>query len=186
MLMIVHYPLCFNLSPSLSLSPSLLLLPPPFILSPSLSLSTQGKYQEAEEEFAAAGKPKEAVLMYVHQQDWDNAQRVAEEHCPESVADVLIGQVGDTPSAGVVWELWKMSSLPPLSLPLLSLSAPSVSLSPVPSLSVHMQARSAFEQKHYQKAESHLLRAERPELAAKYYKVHVYRHSHTHTHTDSE
>ena len=156
MLMIVHYPLCFN-------------------LSPSLSLSTQGKYQEAEEEFAAAGKPKEAVLMYVHQQDWDNAQRVAEEHCPESVADVLIGQVGSF--CRCVWELWKMSSLPPLSLPLLSLSALSCSLS------VHMQARSAFEQKHYQKAESHLLRAERPELAAKYYKVHIYRHSHTYTHT---
>ena len=31
--------------------------------------------------------------MYVHQQDWDNAQRVAEVHCPDSVADVLIGQV---------------------------------------------------------------------------------------------
>ena len=31
--------------------------------------------------------------MYVHQQAWDDAQRVAELHCPESVADVLIGQV---------------------------------------------------------------------------------------------
>ena len=31
--------------------------------------------------------------MYVHQQAWDEAQRVAELHCPESVADVLIGQV---------------------------------------------------------------------------------------------
>ena len=31
--------------------------------------------------------------MYVHQQSWDEAQRVAELHCPESVADVLIGQV---------------------------------------------------------------------------------------------
>lgn len=31
--------------------------------------------------------------MYVHQQDWDNAQRVAELHCPDSVPDVLIGQV---------------------------------------------------------------------------------------------
>ncbi len=39
------------------------------------------------------GKPKEAVLMYVHQQKWDSAQSVAEEHCPESVPDVLVGQV---------------------------------------------------------------------------------------------
>ena len=53
----------------------------------------QGKFQEAEEAFTAAGKPKEAVLMYVHQQDWDSAQRVAELHCPESVPDVLVGQV---------------------------------------------------------------------------------------------
>ena len=59
----------------------------------SLSLSSQGKFAEAEEEFIRAGKPKEAVLMYVHQQDWDSAQRVAELHCPDSVADVLVGQV---------------------------------------------------------------------------------------------
>ena len=59
----------------------------------SLSLSSQGKFVEAEEEFIRAGKPKEAVLMYVHQQDWDSAQRVAELHCPDSVADVLVGQV---------------------------------------------------------------------------------------------
>ena len=31
--------------------------------------------------------------MYVHQQDWDSAQQVAEVHCPDSVADVLVGQV---------------------------------------------------------------------------------------------
>lgn len=37
-------------------------------------------------------KPKEAVLMYVHSQDWEAAQRVAEEHDPDSVADVLVGQ----------------------------------------------------------------------------------------------
>lgn len=41
----------------------------------------------------SAGKAKEAVLMYVHQQNWDAAQKVAELHCPESVADVLVGQV---------------------------------------------------------------------------------------------
>ena len=61
---------------------------------------------------------------YVHNQDWDSAQRVAEEHDPDSVADVLVGQ-----------------------------------------------ARFAFEEKEFQKAESFLLRAQRPELAIKYYKV---------------
>lgn len=55
--------------------------------------SLKGKFAEAEREFVAAGKAKEAVLMYVHQQDWDGAQRVAEDHCPDSVPDVLIGQV---------------------------------------------------------------------------------------------
>lgn len=34
-----------------------------------------------------------------------------------------------------------------------------------------LQARSAFERKDFQKAETFLLRAERPELAAKFYKV---------------
>ena len=60
----------------------------------------------------------------MHNQDWDAAQRVAEEHDPDSVADVLVGQ-----------------------------------------------ARFAFEEKEFQKAESFLLRAQRPELAIKYYKV---------------
>lgn len=59
----------------------------------SACLRVQGKYTEAEEEFVSGGKPKEAVLMYVHQQNWDAAQKVAELHCPDSVVDVLVGQV---------------------------------------------------------------------------------------------
>ena len=39
-----------------------------------------------------AGRPKEAVLMYVHTHQWENAQRVAETHDPASLNDVLIGQ----------------------------------------------------------------------------------------------
>lgn len=65
-----------------------------------------------------------SFFRYVHNQDWDSAQRVAEQHDPDSVADVLVGQ-----------------------------------------------ARFAFDEKEYQKAESYLLRAQRPELAVKYYKV---------------
>lgn len=30
---------------------------------------------------------------YVHQKDWDSAQRVAENYAPDSVSDVLVGQV---------------------------------------------------------------------------------------------
>ncbi len=61
--------------------------------------------------------------MWVHQQDWDAAQATAEQHCPETVADVFVGQ-----------------------------------------------ARAAFEKKDFHKAEGYLLRAERPDLAVKYYK----------------
>ena len=30
--------------------------------------------------------------MWVHQQDWDAAQALAEKYCPDSVADVFVGQ----------------------------------------------------------------------------------------------
>ena len=58
----------------------------------AMALEDEGKFREAEAQFIKAKKAKEAVLMYVHNQDWDSAQRVAEEHDPESVSDVLVGQ----------------------------------------------------------------------------------------------
>ncbi|XP_066234732.1 intraflagellar transport protein 172 homolog isoform X2 [Saccopteryx leptura] len=58
----------------------------------AMYLEDEGKFEEAEAEFIRAGKPKEAVLMFVHNQDWEAAQRVAEAHDPESVAEVLVGQ----------------------------------------------------------------------------------------------
>ncbi|XP_068135903.1 intraflagellar transport protein 172 homolog [Hyperolius riggenbachi] len=96
---------------------------PEIHLKYAMFLEDEGKFNEAEAEFVKAGKPKEAVLMYVHNQDWDSAQRVAEQHDAASVSDVLEGQ-----------------------------------------------ARFAFEQKDYQKAEAFLLRAQRPELAVRHYK----------------
>ena len=87
-------------------------------------LEDEGRFVEAEKEFIKAKKPKEAVLMYVHNKDWDNAQRIAEQYDPSLTTDVLIGQ-----------------------------------------------AKMAFDEKNYQKAESFLLRAQRPELAVKLYKV---------------
>eukprot|EP00056_Hartaetosiga_gracilis_P018831 m.12051 g.12051 ORF g.12051 m.12051 type:complete len:1743 (+) comp7113_c0_seq1:45-5273(+) len=83
----------------------------------------EGQLARAEEEFIKAGKPREAVLMYVHAQDWDSAQRVAEGHDEDSISDVLVGQ-----------------------------------------------ARVAFSSKDFGSAETFLLRAERPELAVRYYK----------------
>ncbi|XP_027053913.1 intraflagellar transport protein 172 homolog [Pocillopora damicornis] len=96
---------------------------PDIHLKYAMFLEDEGKFADAEKEFIKAGKSKEAVLMYVHNQDWDSAQRVAEENDPDSVTDVLVGQ-----------------------------------------------ARVAFDKKEYQKAETYLLRAQRPELAARYYK----------------
>ncbi|KAI1897568.1 hypothetical protein AGOR_G00084610 [Albula goreensis] len=96
---------------------------PDIHLKNAMFLEDEGKFAEAETEFIKAGKPKEAVLMYFHNQDWNSAQRVAEAHDPDSVPDVLVGQ-----------------------------------------------AKFCFDQKDYQKAEAFLLRAQRPELAIKYYK----------------
>ncbi|KAM3602576.1 uncharacterized protein V6R79_006682 [Siganus canaliculatus] len=96
---------------------------PEIHLNHALYLEDEGKFPEAEVEFIRAGKPKEAVSMYIHTKDWASAQRVAEGHDPDSVSKVLVGQ-----------------------------------------------AKSCFEQKDFQKAEAFLLRAQRPELAVKYYK----------------
>nr|XP_046228660.1 intraflagellar transport protein 172 homolog isoform X2 [Scatophagus argus] len=96
---------------------------PDIHLKHAMYLEDEGKFPEAELEFIKAGKPKEAVFMYVHNKDWASAQRVAEGHDPESVSEVLVGQ-----------------------------------------------AKFSFEQKDFQKAEAFLLRAQRPELAVKYYK----------------
>ena len=118
---------------------------PDIHLKNALYLEDEGKFDEAEGEFIAAGKPKEAVLMHVHQQNWDSAQRVAETHCPDSVADVLVGQVEYGILCILLDRFFFLQNCP--------------------------QARSAFERKDFQKAETFLLRAERPELAAKFYKV---------------
>ncbi|XP_004083357.1 intraflagellar transport protein 172 homolog [Oryzias latipes] len=65
---------------------------PEIHLKHAIYLEDEGKFPEAEVEFIRAGKPNEAVLMYVHNKDWANAERVAENHDPDSVPDVLVGQ----------------------------------------------------------------------------------------------
>lgn len=55
----------------------------------AIALEDDGKFSEAEAEFILAGKPKEAVLMYIHGQNWINALRVAEIHDPNAVIEVL-------------------------------------------------------------------------------------------------
>ncbi|KAM4521459.1 intraflagellar transport protein 172 homolog isoform 2-T2 [Odontesthes bonariensis] len=65
---------------------------PQIHLKYAMYLEDEGKFPEAEVEFIKAGKPKEAVFMYVHNKDWASAQRVAEGHDPESVSEVLVDQ----------------------------------------------------------------------------------------------
>lgn len=55
-------------------------------------LEDDGKFSEAEAEFILAEKPKEAVLMYIHNQNWINALRVAESYEPNAVPEVLQAQ----------------------------------------------------------------------------------------------
>ncbi|XP_026810375.1 intraflagellar transport protein 172 homolog isoform X2 [Rhopalosiphum maidis] len=58
----------------------------------ALVLEDDGKFQEAEKHFVAGMKPKEAVLMYIHNQDWDNAERVADQHDKSAMSDVLLSR----------------------------------------------------------------------------------------------
>lgn len=61
-------------------------------LKHALHLEDEGRFKEAEEEFIKASKPKEAIDMYIHQQDWVTAMRVAEAYDPTSISDVLVAQ----------------------------------------------------------------------------------------------
>lgn len=69
-------------------------------LKHALFLEEDEKFSEAEEEFIRAGKPKEAIDMYVHLRDWVNAIRVAETHDATSVSDVYIAQAKSTSDEG--------------------------------------------------------------------------------------
>jgi intraflagellar transport protein 172 len=65
---------------------------PEIHLKHALFLEDEEKYAEAEDEFVNASKPREAIDMYVHQQDWPNAMRVAETYDPAAVPDVYVGE----------------------------------------------------------------------------------------------
>lgn len=65
---------------------------PEVFLKHAMVLEDEMKFHEAEQEFIKAGSPKDAVDMYIHQQDWDNAKRVAESFSPTSMADIWEAQ----------------------------------------------------------------------------------------------
>eukprot|EP00698_Gefionella_okellyi_P025059 TRINITY_DN9055_c0_g1_i1.p1 TRINITY_DN9055_c0_g1~~TRINITY_DN9055_c0_g1_i1.p1 ORF type:complete len:1722 (-),score=456.28 TRINITY_DN9055_c0_g1_i1:33-5198(-) len=58
----------------------------------AIALEDVGQFAEAEASFVRAGRPKEAVDMYVHQRDWSAAMRVAEAHDAASVSAVFFAQ----------------------------------------------------------------------------------------------
>jgi intraflagellar transport protein 172 len=89
----------------------------------AMYLEDEGKFEAAERAFILAGKPREAILMYIHEENWIAALSVAENADPTCVPDVLIGQ-----------------------------------------------AKSLFSKAEYSKAESLILRAQRPELGIQLYK----------------
>jgi intraflagellar transport protein 172 len=66
----------------------------------ALFLEDEERFPESEEEFVKADKPKEAIDMYIHQQDWRNAVRVAETYDPASVPEVLVAQAKASSEAG--------------------------------------------------------------------------------------
>jgi intraflagellar transport protein 172 len=61
----------------------------------AMSLEDAGRFDKAEEEFLMAGKPKEAVDMYIHQHEWQNALRVATQHDPSAVPSIREAQARD-------------------------------------------------------------------------------------------
>lgn len=61
----------------------------------AMDYEDDGKFAEAEVEFLLANKPKEAILMYTHSRDWRSALRIAEQHFPDAVNDVLLSQAAD-------------------------------------------------------------------------------------------
>merc|ERR1719428_1133753 len=68
---------------------------PDIHLKKALALEDDEQFKLAEEEFIKAGKPKEAIDMFVHQRDWVSAMRVAEAYDRDSVHDVMVHQAKD-------------------------------------------------------------------------------------------
>jgi intraflagellar transport protein 172 len=73
---------------------------PEIYLKHALALEDDERFKEAEEEFIRANKPREAIDMYVHQQDWINAARVAETYEPTAISDVYVAHAKAKADAG--------------------------------------------------------------------------------------
>jgi len=92
---------------------------PELYLKHALFLEDDERFAEAEDKFIKANKPKEAIDMYVHQQDWPSALRVAEGYDPTAIPDVYVAQAKIKAEAGdfkAAEELYLSASRPELAL----------------------------------------------------------------------
>ncbi|KAI1724366.1 intraflagellar transport protein osm-1 [Ditylenchus destructor] len=55
-------------------------------------LEDEGDLSKAEEYYLKAGKGKDAILMYIHNQNWEAAERIASLHSTDMLVDVYISQ----------------------------------------------------------------------------------------------
>ena len=69
-------------------------------LKRALYLEDEGMFTDAEDAFVEAGKPREAIDMYIHQKDWTSARRVAENSDPSSIPDVLVAEANSYSQKG--------------------------------------------------------------------------------------
>lgn len=68
---------------------------PDIHLKKALALEDDEQYKQAGEEFIRAGKPKEAIDMYLHQRDWESAMSIAENYDRDAIPEVLTSQARD-------------------------------------------------------------------------------------------
>merc|ERR1719247_3518108 len=68
---------------------------PDIHLKKALALEDDEQFKLAEEEYIKAGKPKEAIDMYIHQRDWVSAMRIAEAYDRDGVREVMVHQAKD-------------------------------------------------------------------------------------------
>lgn len=92
---------------------------PEIHLKHALALEDDERFKEAEEEFVRANKPREAIEMYIHQQDWEAAMRVAEKFDPSAVPDVCVAEArahADRGDHAKAEELFLLAAKPELAL----------------------------------------------------------------------
>jgi intraflagellar transport protein 172 len=53
-------------------------------------LQSKGRFKEAEDNFLKGGRPKEAIDMYILQEDYEAASRVADLFHPSAITDIQV------------------------------------------------------------------------------------------------